>query len=354
LRLGVFLPNWIGDVVMATPALRALRKYVGRHGRLVGIMRPYVAEVLAGTTWLDEQILCDKPRSRFRLAEPQVYRELRAAKLDRVLLLTGSYRTAWIAWRSGAPQRIGHVGDARAWLLTTRLVPPRAASGEPPIPTIQNYLSLAEAVGCPREAGRLELATTEADEHAADAAWRHLGLPHGNDVVILNSGGAYGAAKHWPVEHFADLARRIVSRRGERLTVLVNCGPAEREIARQIEARAADPRVVSLARIDQLPIGLTKACIRRARMLVTTDSGPRFLAIAFGKPVVTLFGPTDPAATATGYEQESSLSLSLDCQPCIARTCPLVHHRCMRDLPVERVYAAVENHLDGNVNEQAA
>jgi heptosyltransferase-2 len=220
LRLGVFLPNWIGDVVMATPALRALRKYVGPQGRLVGIMRPYVAEVLAGTTWLDEQILCDKPRSRFRLAEPQVYRELRAAKLDQVLLLTGSFRTAWIAWRSGAPQRIGHVGDARAWLLTKRLIPPQAPAGEPPIPAIQNYLSLAEAVGCPREAGRLELATTDADERAADAAWCQLGLPQPSNVVILNSGGAYGTAKHWPVEHFADLARRIVSGSGELLTVV--------------------------------------------------------------------------------------------------------------------------------------
>jgi heptosyltransferase-2 len=89
-------------------------------------------------------------------------------------------------------------------------------------------------------------------------------------------------------------------------------------------------------------------------MLVTTDSGPRFLAIAFGKPVVTLFGPTDPTATATGYEQESSLSLSLDCQPCIARTCPLGHHRCMRDLPVEQVYAAVADWLDANPNQHAA
>jgi heptosyltransferase-2 len=81
-------------------------------------------------------------------------------------------------------------------------------------------------------------------------------------------------------------------------------------------------------------------------MVVSTDSGPRFLAIAFGKPVVSLFGPTDPAATATRYPLETCLSLSLDCQPCMARTCPLVHHRCMRDLSVDHVYSAVARCLD--------
>ena len=83
-------------------------------------------------------------------------------------------------------------------------------------------------------------------------------------------------------------------------------------------------------------------------MLVTTDSGPRFMAIAFKRPVVTLFGPTDPAATATHYINERCLSLSLECQPCMAPTCPLKHHRCMRDLAVGRVWEAVKELLAGS------
>ena len=103
---------------------------------------------------------------------------------------------------------------------------------------------------------------------------------------------------------------------------------------------------MSLADERDLPIGLTKACIRRARMLVTTDSGPRYLGIAFERPVVTLFGPTDPRLVETHYERETCLSLALECQPCMERVCPLGHHRCMRDLSVEPVYAAVAKHLD--------
>ena len=351
MRLGIFLPNWIGDVVMATPAIRALRKLAGEDGQLIGIMRPYVAEVLAGTTWLDQTITYDKPARYFAVANRDVYRDLRAARLDRAVLLTNSLRTAWMAWRSGARERIGNAGDGRSWLLTNSVARPRTADGKM-LPTLDGYMRVAQASGCSPESSRLELATTEADERAADDVWRKLELPAGRDVVVLNSGGAYGAAKHWPSEYFAELARRVAAEWD--LTVLINCGPAEREIAREIENRANDSRVVSLASVEQLPIGLTKACIRRSRMVVTTDSGPRFLAIAFAKPVVTLFGPTDPAATATRYEQETSLSLSLDCQPCMARNCPLVHHRCMRELTVDHVYATVSRNLQMMDAENAA
>lgn len=348
MRLGVFLPNWIGDVVMATPALRALRKHVGQHGQLIGIMRPYVADVLAGLPWFDETITYT-PGGIWRSAKPQAVRALRGARLDAVMLLTNSLRTAWLAWRSGARRRVGYVGDFRSWLLTDRLALPRRRDSTAPVPPIDAYLHLARSIGCPSEPPLMELATTPADEQMAGDVWRRLGLPPGERVIILNSGGAYGAAKHWPAEHFAALACRIVA--DGAFSVLVNCGPAERDIALEIASRAADRRVVALANAresNDFPIGLTKACIRRSRMLVTTDSGPRFFAAAFGKPVVTLFGPTSPAATSTHYRGETSLALSLDCQPCMARTCRLGHHRCLRELSVDRVFAAVVERLQAD------
>ncbi len=351
MRLGVILPNWVGDVVMATPALRALRKFVGTDGQLIGIMRPYVAEVLAGSTWLDQQILYDKSANRFGLTNRAAIREIQAARLDRIVLLTNSVRTAWMAWRSGARERIGFRNEARSLLLTTRVRPLRAPDGGP-LPTVDGYLHLVQATGCGAEPPRLELASTDEDELAADAVWQQLQLPAGERVVVLNSGGAYGAAKQWPAEYFAELARRIV--RGDEYSVLVNCGPSEREIAHEIVGRANEPRVVSLAGCEHLPVGLTKACIRRSRLLVTTDSGPRYFGVAFERPVVTLFGPTDPLRTQLPYERETSLSLSLDCQPCMARTCPLGHHRCMRDLTVEIVHGAVQQALQNDAGGCAA
>ncbi len=331
MRLGVFLPNWVGDVVMATPALQTLRQYVGPYGGMIGIMRPYVADVLAGTHWLDEMVLYSKQANDGidNWSDAQV--RLRTAKLDSALLLTNSFRTGWMAWQSGARDRIGHTGNLRGWLLTRRVVPLRRSNRDLILTPIDAYLQLAEAFGCPAgSSNKMQLATTAADERAADEVWARLGLPDGQRVIVLNSGGAFGAAKHWPPSHFAELARRIVE--SGPYSVLVNCGPAERPIAIEIVARAAHRRVAGLAECKDLPVGLTKACIRRARMLVSTDSGPRFFGLAFDKPVVTLFGPTDPAATVTYDENETPLSLGLDCQPCKQRTCPLVHHRCMQDL----------------------
>ncbi len=342
MRLGVFLPNWIGDVVMATPALRAMRKLVGDEGRLVGIMRPYVADVLAGTGWLDQQIIYDKPPHRWGVASREVHNSLRTAKLDRVILLTNSFSTAWLAWRSGARERFGYRGQARSWLLT-KCFEPQTRDGRL-LPTIDSYRLLAEAAGCGPTTPVMELATTADDEAAADDAWKKLQLPPGERVVVLNSGGAYGAAKQWPNEHFAELARRIVN--AGQHSVLVNCGPAERDIARAIVAQADDARVISLAEIEQLPLGLSKACLRRSRLVVTTDSGPRFFGIAFRRPVVTLFGPTSPVSTKTHYDAERCVTLSLDCQPCMARECPLVHHRCMQDLSVDQVYREVQQTLN--------
>lgn len=339
MRLGIFLPNWVGDVVMATPAIRALRKLAG-DGTLVGVMRPYVAEVLAGNEWFDERIVYAKKSDKPQLQWPAVRAQLRAARLDAVVLLTNSLRTGWMAYRSGAPQRIGTVGNLRSLLLTTKVRFPRQDDGEPPMSTIDGYLHIAQAAGCRPEKPALELATTAADEAAADAVWRRLRLPADGRVAVFNTGGAFGAAKDWPADHFAELARRLVNKLG--LRVLVNCGPAERGSARAIAAATRDDSVVSLADEPELPIGLTKVLIRRSRLLVTTDSGPRFFGVAFGVPTITLFGPTSSELTRTAARHETRLSLELDCQPCMARVCPLKHHRCMQELSVDRVYAAIE------------
>jgi heptosyltransferase-2 len=349
MRLGVFLPNWVGDVVMATPAIRALRKLVG-DGTMVGVMRPYVAEVLAGCPWFDETMVYSKAGRTGRLSDqskadrrPKLstpVERLQSASLDVVVLLTNSLRTGWMAYRSGARERVGMVGNLRGPLLTTKVYPMRRGWRRTMLPTVAGYLQVAQAAGAPPVAPELELATTLADEQLADAVWQRLGLPKERRVAVLNTGGAFGAAKDWPAEHFAELARRLAAKRD--LHVVVNCGPAERGAARRIAAAANDRRVASLADEADLPIGLTKAVIRRARLLVTTDSGPRFFGVAFGVPTITLFGPTSTELTRTYAAHETSLSLVLDCQPCMQRTCPLAHHRCLRDLSVERVLAAAD------------
>lgn len=355
MRLAVILPNWVGDVVMATPAIRALRELVG-PGRFTGIMRPYVADVLSGSPWFDHTILYSKkpPSKQSSGASPNadfswpiVRQRLQDARLDAIVLLTNSLRTGWMAYRSGATRRIGTSGNFRSLLLTARIREAHA------LPAIDGYLEVAKAAGAVVASKNLELHTTRADEAAADAVWNRLKLPdEARQIAVLNTGGAFGAAKDWPADHFAALARRLAEDRG--LHVLVNCGPAERETARRVAAAAIHPRVLSLADEPDLPIGLAKAVIRRAGLLVTTDSGPRFFGVAFGVPTVALFGPTDPRRTPTFAPHESCISLGLECQPCMQRACPLKHHRCMVDLAVDRVFAAAIAAQDARWNSSAA
>jgi heptosyltransferase-2 len=306
--------------------------------------------VLAGSPWFDESIVYAKPSKSSKGGAPQsvspellwpaVRQRLREARLDKVVLLTNSLRTGWMAYRSGTAERIGTVGNLRGPLLTTKVYPPRRGRRSVTLPAINGYLQVVQAAGAEPESPTLELNTTAIDERAADAVWRRLGWPDNARVAVLNTGGAFGAAKDWPAEHFADLANRLASERG--LYVLINCGPAERQAVSRIVASANHPQVASLADEPELPIGLTKAMIRRAALLVTTDSGPRFFGVAFNVPTVTLFGPTSIQFTLTGAPHETCVSLGLDCQPCMQRTCPLAHHRCMRDLTVNRVLAAID------------
>ncbi|HEY4311952.1 MAG TPA: lipopolysaccharide heptosyltransferase II [Pirellulales bacterium] len=344
MKLGIFLPNWIGDVAMATPALRALRRHYGPRAHFVGIMRPYVSEVLVGTPWIDDRLFFDPRSKKPDLNGWGFAKKLRRERFDTVVLLTNSLRTGFWAWASGAKQRVGYARDVRALFLTHKLYAPMAGGEYAPQSTLDAYLQIAYALGCPKESPRIELATTEADERAADDVWRRLDIPTDKPLVLLNSGAAFGASKLWPTEYFGQLARRIADQWN--YPVLALCGPKEREIARKITAVADHPNVISLAdaRLGDdypLPIGLSKACVRRASLMVTTDSGPRHFAPAFDVPVITLFGPTHISLSETHFAKAIHLQHKVPCGPCMQQVCPLAHQECMRDLTVDRVYEAV-------------
>jgi heptosyltransferase-2 len=343
MNIGIVLPNWIGDCVMATPALRAIRRSYPSPHHIVGVMKPYVADVLAGTQWLDETLLYDRTSRDPQLHFAGVAQQLRTRRLDVLVLLTNSLSSAWLAWRSGAKQRIGFARNGRSLLLTQRLQAPRANRKWLPISAVDYYLELAYALECPTELRRLELRTTPADERAADRIWRKFGFNRDEKVVVLSTGGAFGEAKSWPDEYFAQLARRIASEL--ETSVLVICGPAERASAAAIEKTAAHSLVKSLAG-EELSLGLSKACVRRSGLMIATDSGPRHFAAAFAVPIISLFGPTDPRWSINYHAGETRLFHPVDCGPCAQRKCPLQHHDCMRKLDVERVFAAAAKKLE--------
>ncbi len=334
-RVAVFLPNWIGDVVMATPAVRALRQHFAAS-ELVAVCKPYVADTLAGSPWFAHTVHFDSHgKSEQRLWA--VAKQLRALNADTAVLFPNSLRAAVAARLGGCRTVVGFGRYFRDVLLTKRLYPARDGKGKPrPTPVIDDYNRIVRLLGVPDPGHRMELFTTPADDATAEGTWQRLKLHRHSQVIGLNPGGAFGSSKHWPTAHFAELARTLADRGAG---VLVLCGPSERETAKQIVTAADRPAVVSMAD-EPLSIGLTKAMVRRLSLLVTTDSGPRHFAAAFDVPVVSLFGPTHIGWTETYFDKAVHVQKAVPCGPCQLRVCPL-DHRCMTTLTPQDVLEAM-------------
>lgn len=339
-RIALFLPNWIGDVVMATPAIRAVRNHFPA-AELVAVCKPYVADVLAGSPWFRETILFDKRGPQEQRLRP-VARRLRQSRIDAALLFPNSFRAALLARLGGCREIVGFARYARGLLLTQRLYPKTDFWGRPvPLPIIDDYNRLALALGAPDPGHHMELFTTPAGEAAAAEVWKRFALHRYSNVIGLNPGAAFGAAKHWPAESFVNLARMLAQRTGA--GVLVLCGPSEREVARKIADDARSPHVFTLSD-SPLSLAFSKSVVKRLDLLITTDSGPRHFAAAFDRPVLTLFGPTHIEWTETYFEKAVHLQEKVACGPCQKRVCPL-DHRCMKNLSPERVFAAAQGLL---------
>ena len=349
MHIVVILPRWVGDLVMSTPMLRAVREHFGTSARITGVTKPMFAELLEGTPWLDRMIFYDRhsrdPARRF----PAVARQLRADRAEIALIVPNSLSSAALAWAGGARRRVGFARHGRRWLLTDPLAAPRAASKkgglagwfrvEPASPA-GHAMDLAARIGVPRQPLTLELATTPVDESLADdVLGRLFPAPHAGDVgplIVFNDNGAYGPSKAWGADRFASLSKLAIDRLpGAR--VLVHCGPGDRDEARDIVRAANHPAVQSLADEPKLPFGLSKAVLRRADVLVTSDSGPRHIAAAFGTPTIVLHGPMDPRLSRSDQRHLVEMRLDLACSPCGRRVCPLQHHDCMRLLTVDDV-----------------
>ena len=349
MHIVVILPRWVGDLVMSTPMLRAVRDHFGASARITGVAKPMFAELLEGTPWLDRLVFYDRhsrdPARRFRA----VARQLRADRADIAVIVPNSLSSAALAWAGGARRRVGFARHGRRWLLTDPLAAPRAVSRKPglaswfrvePASPAGHAMDLAVRIGAARQPLTLELATTPADESLANDVMGRL-FPAAQSgaigpLIVFNDNGAYGPSKSWGADRFAALSKLAIERLpGAR--VLVHCGPGDRDEARGIVRAANHPAVQSLADEPTLPFGLSKALLRRADVLVTTDSGPRHIAAAFGTPTVVLLGPMDPRLSRSDQRHLVEMRLDLPCSPCGRRVCPLQHHDCMRLLTVDDV-----------------
>lgn len=337
-RIAVRLPNWTGDVVMATPALRALRAGFPR-ARISALVREGLAPLLDGLAHCDEVVSLRSWR-RGAVALLDEARALRAHRFDLGVCLPDSWSSALLLRAAGVACVVGHARAGRAPLLHVAVAPERAWGPRRRVARELRALHVVEAIGCPPRGTHLELAIGARDASEADALLAAGGLAPRDAFVALAPGASYGDAKRWPPASFARVADGLAEI-GVRAVVVG--APEEAELARAV-ARAASCEVVDL--VGRAGLGALKAVLARARALVANDAGARHVAVAVGTPAVVLFGPTDLARTDCNLERVTPLATDVPCRPCGRRSCP-IDGRCMAGIAPEAVLQAVRSALAG-------
>lgn len=348
--------NWLGDAVMTTPALQRLReKHPQAHIAL--LTHEKLAELWRGQSVVGSVITFATGERPWGIGK-----RLRAHKFDTALVFPNSPRSALEVWAAAIPRRLGFANGWRRWFLNEivarrpgaeamgkrsvreikRLVSSEATSVRE-APTLRStahqmhhYLWLAAALGASAEptAPRLELRRSD----VADARGKWFG---GTGPVLLgiNPGAAYGPAKRWPIENFAQVSREV-AQAVPGVTWVAIGSREERELCDSLQ-RVVGGSFVNLA--GETSLRELMAVLSLCQVLVTNDSGPMHVAAALGTPVVVPFGSTSPELTGPGLLGASAQALfrsAAACSPCFRRECP-IDFRCMLGISVQQVSSAV-------------
>ncbi len=336
-RVLVWLPSPLGDAVMCTPALKALREGMPDK-RIYFVGSDMVRDGLSPCDFADEWVRVDG--SVFKKAA-----QLRGLKFETAILFKNSISCALAVRLAGIGRRVGYYRDGRRILLTHGIKPPKQGSRYKPAPMMDYYVNLLTCIGIQSPERRLILNTDAACE--ASLAAKMPQLADGKPLVVLVPGGAFGPSKCWPVEHYARAADYLIGKHNAR--VVVSVAPKERPISDEI-CRLADNKLINLAD-NPVSLGELKSLIAKASLVITNDTGPRHIAIALGRPVVTMFGPNDPQWTNSRHPLEVQIVTDEPCAPCQKPQCPDGDAKCMRNIKVESVCAAAERLLSRKGNE---
>lgn len=329
-RILVRAVNWIGDAVMTTPAIGAVREHFP-DAEITLLANPLVSQLFSPHEWVDRVITFDRKGAhrgiagRFRLAG-----KLRQERFDLAIILPNSFDSALIPWLAGIPARLGKCSDGRSLLLTGRYPAGEIAGRH----EVQYYLDLLGHFGIKGRATATHLVTTPGEDSQAAARLMDHGIDAGDFVLGINPGATFGSAKRWYPDRFAEVARRLAAEWEAK--VVIFGGPDETDIAAEIERHLAGT-CLNLA--GKTTVRDLMALIKRCSFFITNDSGPMHIAAAFGVPLAAIFGPTDHTGTAPYTEKAVIVRRDADCAPCKLRECPS-DHRCMTAVTAEDVVRA--------------
>lgn len=333
MRIVVRATNWIGDAILSLPALRALRaNYPEAHIALLA--KPWVASLYEGERSVDRVIRVEGASGpRDWSAKARLARSLRAERFDLAVLLPNSFESAALVFLAGVKRRVGYARDGRGVLLTDAVPLPR--EGEIPRHERFYYLELLRRAGLIRsipESDEILLDGAEDARMRGETLLLERGI--GGAVIGVSPGAAFGSAKRWLDDRFAEAAGDVARHSGSSIAVFGSA--AERVLCDRVAAACGGKSFAGETTLREF-IDMTAAC----RLFLANDSGAMHIAAALGVPSVTVFGPTDETATGPCGSRARILREPVDCAPCKKRECP-IDHRCMTRVDASRVVAAAE------------
>lgn len=285
-RILVVLPNWYGETLFVTPFLRSLRRQCPR-AYVAAMGRPACREILLENPHVDEFIVLDE-RSEHRglRGTLRLIWSLRRRGFDTTIILRKSLSRSWLLRLAGIPARIGFDNTKSGWLLTHRILGPDAARHK-----ATAYLALLSAVGGAAEPGSYEFHVGKDEQDGARRLLAQYRIRLEHPLVILHPGANWDH-KRWPAERFAALGDQLAQR--HRAQILITGGPDDAALADRVARSMQQPAIVLAGQTTLRQLG---ACIEQAHLLVSNDTGVLHLGAALGRPVVALYGPTDPSKT---------------------------------------------------------
>lgn len=344
----------IGDVVLSTPLIRALRRTFP-DASLSYLVERDAAAVVSGNPHLDDVIVVERTRGLARIADDlRLARRLRRKRFDVVIDMHGGPRSSWLTLATGAPQRIGYDIAGRHWMYTRTV--PRARELRPRHSVVNQWDLLNAIDGWPggapdpaRDAVEMPL-DTAADRRVAERLQR-AGVEPGHELIVVHV-SASNPFRRWPEPAFAEVVSSLVREsRGRR--IVLSSGPSDRPAADRIAASARD-RLPAEARSQVLDFGEfdiaeLRALVARSRLFIGGDTGPLHVAATTATPIVAIYGPTLPARSAPwrsgDIPSESVEVAGLACRPCDQRVCAPGDYRCLTTLRPAAVLAAAERAL---------
>lgn len=330
------MPNWIGDLVMATPILADVRNKFPSASITAMCRRP-LCDLLEKDPSIDEIFCFTKPENGFlRRENRDIISKIAAGKFDLGILLTNSFSSAWWFWQGHVKRRIGKAKSFRNLLLTDCVELPEKGTEHEVI----TYKRLLAPLGIPISSTAPELFFDAAEIEASKELLMQRGYIRGRTLIGINVGASYGSAKCWPPEKYRALATDLLS--DTNLFVVFFGDLSTASLVKEI-VRGLSPRAIDIAGVTSLrELG---CLIQDCNVLVTNDSGPMHIGAAVGTPLVALFGSTEPNATGPYGYPESVIHKRPPCSPCFERVCPMENFRCMEEISVQEVTSLVRAKL---------